>query len=109
MARMLKSSAIFGLLALTTLAGCAGVDPQANPSEFEFWSDGEDIDGTYNPAGFSAGEVKQEIAQTCRDDQLLDASYREVVMPNGLASFTADCAFADVELVTIATSHHVRK
>lgn len=77
------------------LAGCSlPYDPSENPNEFGFEFDYGDMQGSYNPAGFSETEVVSQLRSACNPPQL--ASYKETPLTNGLIAFKASCQVSDL-------------
>ncbi len=88
----MKSASPIALAALVALTACGGgIDPVENPNQFVYRMDDGVIRGSYNPAGFSAKQVKFFAKQYCSQTRL--GSYSEsAAAENGLIGFQASCS-----------------
>ncbi|MEM1428563.1 MAG: hypothetical protein AAGG09_03800 [Pseudomonadota bacterium] len=75
---------------LTAACSGASFDPHSNPDIFTARLENNVVSGTYNPAGFNAQSVQNQIDNICVDAEL--GRYVEAPTADGLVSFTASCA-----------------
>lgn len=74
------------VLSCTALAGCGS--PSSNPNFFTVDYDGGKMTGRFNPAGFTADEVKKLLASDCTSGKLASFGTQPV---DTLMAFTATC------------------
>lgn len=76
--------------AFAVLTACADVDPISDPNQFGFIVLDGDIEGAFNPQGFTTSEVQTQIARGClTSPEIID--YVETPVGNGLIEFKAEC------------------
>ncbi len=94
--------------AVLTVAACEPVDDPAGPAAantpdaaaaqaagappedyFVVESDGSELRGTYNPAGWTATDIQRYAGANCPSGRLV--SYGEAPAGNGLVRFGGDC------------------
>jgi len=86
----MKSKLLLLTVFMLLQQGCAFTgDPLQNSGLFIFGKWDGDLDGEYNPTGFSASEEQKHISGVCKDGAIND--YSEKQKASGLVVFSAVC------------------
>jgi len=86
----LRRAGLTGILLASglALAGCGGSPASSNPNFFSARITDGKLTGQYNPQGFTAAEVREQLKALCNDGEL--ATYGEGPA-DGLVAFSATC------------------